>query len=59
MADAGLPMDAISASLNYFDTYRRERLAANMIQAQRDTFGEHSFERVDKDGWGYHLNPAD
>jgi 6-phosphogluconate dehydrogenase len=59
MAQAGLPMDSISASLNYFDTYRRERLAANMIQAQRDSFGEHGFERVDKDDGGYHLNPAD
>ncbi len=59
MAGLGLPMDAIGASLNYFDTYRTPRLAANMIQAQRDRFGEHGFERVDKEDGGYHLSPAD
>ncbi len=59
MAQTGMPMDAISASLAYFDTYRTARVPANMIQAQRDRFGEHGFERVDKDGKGYHLNPAD
>ncbi|MFO8006167.1 MAG: NADP-dependent phosphogluconate dehydrogenase [Candidatus Brocadiia bacterium] len=59
MARTGMPRDAIGASLNYFDTYHTERLPANMIQAQRDRFGEHGFERVDKDGTGYHLNPAE
>lgn len=59
MASLGLPMDANAASLAYFDTYRTARLPANMIQAQRDTFGEHGFERTDKDGKGYHLEPAD
>lgn len=59
MVDAGLPVDAVGASLAYFDTYRTERLPANMIQAQRDTFGQHGFERVDKDGKGYHLEPAE
>jgi len=59
LAKTGLPMDSISASLAYFDTYRTARVPANMIQAQRDRFGEHGFERVDKDGKGYHLNPAD
>ncbi len=59
MNSLGLPTDAIGASLNYFDTYRTERLPANMIQAQRDRFGEHGFERVDKEGKGYHLDPAD
>jgi len=58
MADAGLPCGAIAASLDYFDTYRAARLPANMIQAQRDTFGQHGFERLDKDGKGYHLEPA-
>jgi 6-phosphogluconate dehydrogenase len=59
MADAGLPADAVGASLAYFDTYRTARLPANMIQAQRDTFGQHGFERTDRDGKGYHLSPAD
>jgi len=59
MVENGLPTDAIGASLNYFDTYRAPRLPANMIQAQRDRFGEHGFERVDKEGGGFHLNPAD
>jgi 6-phosphogluconate dehydrogenase len=58
MARMGLPMDAISASLAYFDTYRTPRLPANMIQALRDRFGEHGFERLDKEGKGFHLSPA-
>jgi len=53
----GLPMPALSAALTYFDTMRTGRSTANMIQAQRDFFGAHSFERVDRDGahhgpWG-------
>ncbi len=59
MIENGLPTDSIGASLNYFDTYRTARLPANMIQAQRDRFGEHGFERVDKEGGGYHLDSAD
>ncbi|MGD2175805.1 MAG: NADP-dependent phosphogluconate dehydrogenase [Candidatus Brocadiaceae bacterium] len=59
MVGCGLPVDAIGASLNYFDTYRTARLSANMIQAQRDRFGEHGFERVDREGRGYHLSPAE
>lgn len=59
MAAQGQPRDAIGASLAYFDTYRTARLPANMIQAQRDTFGQHGFERVDKEGKGFHLTPAD
>jgi len=46
----GLPMPAMSASLAYYDAYRTERLPANLIQAQRDFFGAHTFERVDKPG---------
>jgi 6-phosphogluconate dehydrogenase len=46
----GVPMSAMGASLSYFDTYRSERLPANLIQAQRDFFGAHTFERIDKDG---------
>lgn len=37
----------MSSSLAYFDTYRRERVPANLVQAQRDCFGAHTYERVD------------
>jgi 6-phosphogluconate dehydrogenase len=43
----GIPAPALSAALAYFDGYRTARLPANLIQAQRDYFGAHSFERVD------------
>jgi len=48
--ELGTPVPAMSASLAYFDAYRSERLPANLIQAQRDYFGAHTFERVDKSG---------
>ena len=48
--DNGIPTPAFSASLAYYDSYRRERLPANVIQAQRDFFGAHTYERVDKAG---------
>jgi len=48
--DLEIPMMAISASLAYFDAYRSERLPANLIQAQRDYFGAHTYRRIDKDG---------
>lgn len=46
----GIPALAMSASLAYYDAYRSERLPANLIQAQRDYFGAHTYERVDKEG---------
>ncbi|KAL7471183.1 hypothetical protein ACHAXS_011490 [Conticribra weissflogii] len=46
----GVPTPALSGSLNYFDSYRRERLPANLTQAQRDFFGGHTYERIDRDG---------
>lgn len=46
----GIPVPAFSASLAYYDSYRSERLPANLIQAQRDFFGAHTYERVDKPG---------
>jgi 6-phosphogluconate dehydrogenase len=46
----GLPVPAISSALSYFDSYRSERLSANLLQAQRDYFGAHTFERIDKEG---------
>jgi len=48
--ELGIPMPAMSASLAYYDSYRSERLPANLIQAQRDFFGAHTFERIDKLG---------
>lgn len=51
----GVPVPALSASLAYFDSYRRARLPANLVQAQRDFFGSHTFERIDKPrGEAYH-----
>ena len=45
---AGIPTPAFSASLAYFDSYRTARLPANLLQAQRDYFGAHTYERVDQ-----------
>jgi 6-phosphogluconate dehydrogenase len=47
---SGIPMPSMSVSLAYYDAYRSERLPANLIQAQRDLFGAHTFERIDKPG---------
>ncbi|GAB1540876.1 hypothetical protein NUACC21_35450 [Scytonema sp. NUACC21] len=49
-AKLGVPVPAFSASLDYFDSYRRDRLPQNLTQAQRDYFGAHTYERVDKAG---------
>jgi len=49
-AQLGLATPAFSMALAYYDGYRRERLPANLLQAQRDYFGAHTFERVDKPG---------
>jgi 6-phosphogluconate dehydrogenase len=46
----GFPIPAFSSALSYFDSYRRKQLPANLIQAQRDYFGAHTYKRVDKDG---------
>ncbi|KAK9668360.1 hypothetical protein RND81_13G055000 [Saponaria officinalis] len=50
---AGISTPGMCASLAYFDTYRRSRLPANLVQAQRDYFGAHTYERVDRSG-SYH-----
>jgi len=53
----GLPMPAMSAALAYYDGYRAARLPANLLQAQRDYFGAHTYERVDKPrGEFFHTN---
>jgi len=46
--ELGIPVPAMSASLAYFDGYRSARVPANLIQAQRDYFGAHTYERIDK-----------
>src|SRR5881398_4157569 len=47
----GVATPAFSASLAYFDSYRSARLPANLLQAQRDFFGAHTYERIDKPGF--------
>ncbi len=56
-AEAGLPTPALSSALGYFDSYRLAHGTSNLIQAQRDFFGAHGFQRIDTDGahhgpWG-------
>jgi 6-phosphogluconate dehydrogenase len=53
--EGGIPVPSMGASLSYFDSYRRERLPANLTQAQRDFFGAHTFQRTDKEGT-YHAD---
>ncbi|HLY28022.1 MAG TPA: hypothetical protein VKQ72_16875, partial [Aggregatilineales bacterium] len=48
--NAGVPAPAFSASLAYYDSYRSARLPANLIQAQRDYFGAHTYLRTDRQG---------
>jgi 6-phosphogluconate dehydrogenase len=55
--DLGIPLPAMSTALNYYDAYRCERLPANLLQAQRDYFGAHTYERVDRPrGEYFHTN---
>lgn len=55
--ELGVPVPSLSAALNYYDSYRSERLPANLLQAQRDYFGAHTYERVDKPrGEFFHTN---
>lgn len=51
---AGVAMPALANALAWFDTMRHARGTANVIQAQRDFFGAHGFERLDRDGTGFH-----
>ncbi|MGB7203407.1 MAG: hypothetical protein WBD16_14260, partial [Pyrinomonadaceae bacterium] len=46
----GIPSMCFASALNYFDAFRTERLPANLIQAQRDFFGAHTYQRIDKEG---------
>ncbi len=53
----GIPVPAISSALSYFDGFRSEKLPANLLQAQRDYFGAHTYERIDKPrGQFFHTN---
>jgi len=53
---SSIPCPAISSALNYFDSIRSEKLPANLIQAQRDFFGAHTFETIDEPGvWKHHI----
>ena len=54
---AGIPLPAMTSALSYFDGYTTKRLPANLLQAQRDYFGAHTYERVDKErGEFFHTN---
>ena len=54
---ATVPMPAFSSALNYFDGYTTESLPANLLQAQRDYFGAHTYERIDQPrGQFFHTN---
>jgi len=53
----GIPIPALASALTYFDGYRSERLPANLLQAQRDYFGAHTYERIDRQrGEFFHTN---
>ena len=55
--ELGIPVPALSTALTYYDGYRCERLPANLLQAQRDYFGAHTYERIDKPrGEWFHTN---
>ncbi|MCX2958908.1 MAG: NADP-dependent phosphogluconate dehydrogenase, partial [Buchnera aphidicola] len=51
----GLPVPAFSSAISYYDSYRTEFLSANLIQAQRDYFGAHTYKKIDEDG-EFHTN---
>ncbi|HEY8804358.1 MAG TPA: NADP-dependent phosphogluconate dehydrogenase [Clostridium sp.] len=50
----GVPVQGFSSAVMYYDSYRSAKLPANLLQAQRDYFGAHTFERVDKEGAFHH-----
>ena len=55
--ELGIPVPAFSTALSFYDGYRCERLPANLLQAQRDYFGAHTYERLDKPrGQFFHTN---
>ena len=58
LLDSRIPSLCLSSALAYFDAFRSERLPANLIQAQRDFFGAHTFQRIDKEG-SFHMENWD
>jgi len=55
--EAGMPVPAIASTLSFFDGYRSDWLPANLVQAQRDYFGAHTYERIDAaPGESFHTN---
>jgi 6-phosphogluconate dehydrogenase len=57
MVALGIPIPAVSAALAYYDGYRAARLPADLLQAQRDCFGAHTYERIDTPrGRFFHTN---
>ena len=48
--EQGIPVPAFSSAIAYYDSYRTETLPANLLQAQRDYFGAHTYQRIDKEG---------
>jgi 6-phosphogluconate dehydrogenase len=47
---AGIPLSAMNTTLMYFDSFCSDRMPTNLIQAQRDYFGAHTYQRVDREG---------
>ena len=54
--DHGIPTPALSSALSFYDGYRLENLPANLLQAQRDYFGAHTFEYLDNPGTFHHFD---
>ncbi len=52
--ERGIPAPSMSSALSYYDAYRSERLPANLLQAQRDYFGAHTYERIDRPAGEFH-----
>lgn len=53
--EKGIPVPCFSSAIAYYDSYRTDTLPANLLQAQRDYFGAHTYQRVDKEGT-FHTN---
>ena len=50
----GLPLPAMTSAISYYDAFRAQHVGANLIQAQRDCFGAHTYERTDRPGHFHH-----
>ena len=47
---SGIPVPALNSAISYYDAYRSDALSTNLVQAQRDYFGAHTYERLDREG---------